>query len=294
MIFPGTHTYNFSCTLPHLLPTSFEGKKGHIRYTVRVALERPWKFDHTYRVAFTVLKPIDLNLESPVLRLPSQGEITKTFCCGPCKSPPMLIRVGLPQSGYVPGQTITTLVEVSNLSRIKVEMVKFILRQIIHYHSSSPRTKTLEEIIDICQQRVITADDKELNQLKQDMVIPAVPPTISNLSRVINIHYEVKVEINVRGTHINPVLCIPITIGTYPLISYQQFQSDAHRDNVEVSTEVGIHAGSIPVQPINRPLSNISRQSENLRKFGHTPKESYNNVHYNFSAAHIRGGHGEY
>lgn len=188
----------------------------------------------------------------------------------------MLIRVCLPQSGYVPGQTIITTVQVSNQSRIKVEMVKFILRQIIHYHSSSPQTKKLEEIIDICQHRIITADDKELNQLKQDLVIPAVPPTISMLSRVINIYYEVKVEIKVRGAHVNPVICIPITIGTYPLINYQPHQSDEpipDQGDVGISTDMEVHLGSIPVQPINRPLSNTSRQSEDLRKFDHTPKE---------------------
>lgn len=66
---PGTHTYSFACALPAMLPTSFEGTYGHVRYTVRVILERPWKFDQSYKVAFTVLKEFDLNYDSPILRV---------------------------------------------------------------------------------------------------------------------------------------------------------------------------------------------------------------------------------
>lgn len=65
----GHHSYSFSCALPAHLPTSYEGTYGHIRYTVRLVLERPWKFDQSYKVAFTVLKPFDLNYDSPILRV---------------------------------------------------------------------------------------------------------------------------------------------------------------------------------------------------------------------------------
>lgn len=65
----GLHTYKFACALPAQLPTSFEGTYGQIRYTMNVVLERPWKFDQTYKVAFTVLKELDLNMESPILRV---------------------------------------------------------------------------------------------------------------------------------------------------------------------------------------------------------------------------------
>lgn len=66
---PGLHTYSFACALPPMLPSSFEGTYGHIRYTVRVILERPWKFDQSYKVAFTVLKEFDLNFDSPIMRV---------------------------------------------------------------------------------------------------------------------------------------------------------------------------------------------------------------------------------
>lgn len=66
---PGIHSYNFSCPLPINLPTSFEGSMGSIRYNVTVLLDRPWKYDHTFKTDITILKELDLNKESPVLRV---------------------------------------------------------------------------------------------------------------------------------------------------------------------------------------------------------------------------------
>lgn len=36
----GTHTYPFTCALPPTLPSSFEGEHGHVRYTVKMTLDR--------------------------------------------------------------------------------------------------------------------------------------------------------------------------------------------------------------------------------------------------------------
>lgn len=54
--------YNFTCTLPPVLPSSFEGQYGYVRYTVKVTLDRPWKFDQETKMAFTVINAFDLNL----------------------------------------------------------------------------------------------------------------------------------------------------------------------------------------------------------------------------------------
>lgn len=65
---PGTYGYAFRCQLPEGLPTSLEGEYGHIRYTARVNLDRPMWPDQEYESAFTVIKPINLNLD-PSLRV---------------------------------------------------------------------------------------------------------------------------------------------------------------------------------------------------------------------------------
>lgn len=62
----GEHSYPFTCALPATLPSSFEGEWGHVRYTIKVTLDRPWKFDQDVKMAFTVLSPLDLNQNAHV------------------------------------------------------------------------------------------------------------------------------------------------------------------------------------------------------------------------------------
>jgi hypothetical protein len=47
-----------------LLPSSFEGEHGSVRYTIKATLDRPWKFDHEVTVPFKVVTPIDLNFNN--------------------------------------------------------------------------------------------------------------------------------------------------------------------------------------------------------------------------------------
>lgn len=67
LIEPGIHIFSFACHLPTNCPSSFEGFKGNIRYTIQVNLERPWKFDQKFTRGITVLKIENLNYQDPVL-----------------------------------------------------------------------------------------------------------------------------------------------------------------------------------------------------------------------------------
>ena len=58
----GHNEYTFSFRLPNNIPCSFEHTNGYIRYTVKAVIDRPWKFDHECKAAFTVVSNLDLNL----------------------------------------------------------------------------------------------------------------------------------------------------------------------------------------------------------------------------------------
>jgi hypothetical protein len=59
----GQHVYPFSFQLPPNLPSSFEGGTGHVRYSIKGTIDKPWKFDHTTKRPLTVLASLDLNTQ---------------------------------------------------------------------------------------------------------------------------------------------------------------------------------------------------------------------------------------
>jgi len=60
----GVHSFPFQYKLPSDLPaSSFEGRWGQVRYTVKAVLQRPWKFDIERERDFVVMTVLDLNDE---------------------------------------------------------------------------------------------------------------------------------------------------------------------------------------------------------------------------------------
>lgn len=221
-IAPGTYQYNFQAVLPPMLPTSFEAKHGSIRYLINAVIDRPWKFDLTYKVAFTVIKQLDLNYENPALKIPTKMEILNTFYCGLCKTKPLFMSASIPISGYVAGQGIDISLDINNESSIAIDDLKVSLKKIIFYNSQTPVKRTKEEILSEAEIRCGGVQPKNKRKYLQKLIIPPVPPTNTNYCHVLNVLYEVHVTAKVSGMHKNPVIRLPITIGTVPLAQMQQ------------------------------------------------------------------------
>ncbi|XP_037729658.1 arrestin domain-containing protein 17 [Drosophila subpulchrella] len=212
----GVHNYNFACQLPYQCPSSFEGRHGCIRYIVKVLLIRPWKYDQAYTKGFTVLKMLDLNFDTPQLRLAAHSEGYRTFCCGPCKTDPLKLELNLPQAGYVPGQKIPVTVVVVNNTAMAVSELRLSLVMLVRYYSVSPEHSRVERII-ISRAKGDSVLKQCTRSLTIDLPVPSTPPTCVELSNLIQIAYQLEVEALVKSLREQQLMVMPVTIGTIPL-----------------------------------------------------------------------------
>uniref|UniRef100_A0A182SRT0 Arrestin_C domain-containing protein n=1 Tax=Anopheles maculatus TaxID=74869 RepID=A0A182SRT0_9DIPT len=221
---------------------------GYIRYTARVIFERPWKFDLTYKIAFTVVNQLNLNTISPPLNVPVVQEHIKHFYCGPCRSEPLTINVMLPMTGYVPGQFILTKVDISNGSNKCIAEVKLKLRRQVRYCSKTPYQQNRTVYNTLAKFQCSGVDAKGSAGYERRFLVPSEPPTRSDT--IIRLEYFVEVTAKVLGMAYSPQVKIPVIIGTVPLMNLNQRQQrasivEAHMSTASSLTRKIFH-GSVP------------------------------------------------
>lgn len=216
---------------------------------------RPFKFDLTYKVAFTVIKQLDLNNENPSLRLPLKMEAMKTFCCTFCRTRPIFLVASIPMGGFVPGQAITVSVEVNNESRVDIEDVKVSLKKIIRYSAQAPSAMTKEEVINEVEIHSGGIKRRSKENFKQYLFIPAVPPTNTNSCRVLNVSYEVRAKCIVSGSSQGPTVRLPIIIGTVPIIPLQNHNISSTPSLVEMTYDQMLGSYTPQINNNNLPPS---------------------------------------
>uniref|UniRef100_A0A1B6CJ57 Arrestin C-terminal-like domain-containing protein n=1 Tax=Clastoptera arizonana TaxID=38151 RepID=A0A1B6CJ57_9HEMI len=216
----GDLVYPFSTSLPPLLPSSFEGEHGYVRYTVKATLDRPWKFDQDSKSVFTVVTPVDLNFNARA-KEPVKKELAKTFCCCWCKSGPLTLVVMLPFSGFVPGQSIPLTIEVDNVSNVEVERIKCILSKKLTFKAREPRNKERSDTAEVIKLSMEGVEPNGSKSWTQQLTIPIMPPCNLDQCSIIHCEYELKVIAEVGGMHSNLQADIPIFIGTVPVMQVQ-------------------------------------------------------------------------
>lgn len=211
----GEHKFDVSYALSSHLPTSFKCQYGKIKYKIQITIDRPWKLDSKHDFPFTVIRPLDLNAQENALRVPLKEEFLKNFKMD-FTSDPLYVSASIPFSGYVPGQTITVMINVNNQSKTHVKEVKVSLKKIVLLNSEKPKKKTKMLVLSEAKGCTDPIGVQTKQYFEMKIIVPSLPPMISNCD-AIKVFYELRVKAVTSGLSSNPKLKIPVMIGTVPL-----------------------------------------------------------------------------
>ncbi|CAO1394873.1 unnamed protein product [Diamesa hyperborea] len=249
----GKHKYKFSCPLASHLPSSIETKQGFIRYSLEVSIDVPLGFKKELKIPFTVIKQDDMNSLPSTLKMPFQIEAYKIFWSLKCKSKPLKFKVGIPYSGFVPGEALNLLVDVINNSNNDVQKFKISLLKVIKYTSQTPNVKTKivkETVVKVCENGI---KSRTSGRIKRGFIVPHIPSSNMTYCTVIEISYELKIVAKISGIHKSPKIKFPVIIGTIPI---QAEQLPLKRITSSTATDTRIRTNSYE----NKIATNASLQ----------------------------------
>ncbi|XP_046380703.2 arrestin domain-containing protein 3-like isoform X3 [Haliotis rufescens] len=215
----GSYTYPFRYQLPNELPSSFEGSVGRIRYWLNGTIDKPWKFDHTTKRAFTVVNLLDLNTE-PGAAEGSRGQNEKNLCCLCCKSGPISCTFQIDRCGYVPGESIPIKAEIINHSNRRMARSYAELYMVGFYRATTKTRTVFQKIGEISHGEILPGDSDTWNG---DLLpIPPVPPSKLHGCRIIVIEYYVKFCVSPAGPAFQLEVPLRLIIGSIPLRTTMQ------------------------------------------------------------------------
>jgi len=226
----GNHEFPFSVPLEANIPSSFEGKHGHVRYKVTASIDDPQKKTEHF---FTVLTPYDLNKDQDAqLPINEKKDKTPTTLFG--KSDPISATITIPRTGFVPGERIPVDAEILNQSSTKIKNTTLRIIQKVTFHAKSlfnkTRTRT-SKIAEIKRDEEIEEGGR-LEWKNYTIEIPPMPTSPLEHCSIISIRTLVELEVNPSGLHRDLVVHAPIIVGSVPLCStFQNFIGNIYKEN---------------------------------------------------------------
>ncbi|KAF1764863.1 hypothetical protein GCK72_004813 [Caenorhabditis remanei] len=218
----GTNVFPFAFSLPFNCPPSYEGCHGHIRYSVHVELDRPWKFNKKSKKCFSVVPAYDLNI-TPTAVNPMVNTASKNTGLI-FKKGMVSMTVSLPKRGYVAGEILPITINIDNGSKEPVVAVRSKMSQLSHFHASHgtsmhSTTHTHHRNDEKCvaeSRRNVNVAPRSKSQVVLSMKIPSIVPSFQ--CPIINVDYCISVKLDTNATFGGTLKVeFPLIIGTIPI-----------------------------------------------------------------------------
>lgn len=210
----GVHLYKFACRIPKNAPGSAEGKFGYIRYKVEANLDIPYMSDMCSKQSFVVVRHEDLN-RYPELKISSEGEEVRTFCCFFCESDPLMLKISTVHSGYCLGDKLTVKVEIYNRSNVRFQKSLISLNRVETFNSYAPLQKSKKSITPITAVNSKGVEARKNSTFEEIIHIPQnVAVSNDRICDVFQLSYEIKIFMKAAKKSASVEATLPIYIGT--------------------------------------------------------------------------------
>jgi len=206
----GEHQFQFFFDIPTDIPSSFNGNFGCIKYTAEAKANLAAGNDIDCKKTFTVHNNMNVSyLPDTNVRIEKEG--SKYICCFCCRTGPITCRCWLPKQGYKVGEQIPFSAEIENLSSRSMEKSHLQLIQTITYHGKASQKKVDSTVIYEADRPSFEREDY-WTDYKID--VPDIPPSPFRGTKLIDVDYHIKMEVEVGPLEKNIVIKLPINIGS--------------------------------------------------------------------------------
>lgn len=215
---PKRYTNTVLCSLPHNLPSSFNGANGQIRYFVRVLVDAGGHIDEIQESEFKVYTPLDLN-SLPHLMQPKALEMSRSFSCWIWRNGPLNISAFIPYTGFVPNSQIPITIECENGSSVDLNSVKVYIKQIVTFHCTDPKRETRIDESQLCETKLDGVSKHTTKTVRGILLIPDIKSTNLTSCGIIEIKHVLKMKGVTNGANANLFNEVPVILGTVPLVN---------------------------------------------------------------------------
>ncbi|XP_069784916.1 arrestin domain-containing protein 5-like [Narcine bancroftii] len=219
----GTHEFQFSYTLDESLPSSFKGKHGKIHYFVRALCTTTGGTIAQVEKDLKVQEIFNLNID-PVNKIPLilSAERDISYWCW--KFPRISMNVRVDRRGFVPGDDIIIISEISNQTARYLRLISYAITAEIKYKAFAQEAYCdhYRELIEKSNlkkmESEIEAPPRQTTKILGSLQLPK-PMFITNMSRckIITVSYQLEVAIPIPSHRIMVATQAPIKIGTIPV-----------------------------------------------------------------------------
>lgn len=207
IIGPGKHVFPFTFKIPDReMPSTFKAWRGKIVYFLEARLSRSMKIQAKAKTKFIFVSKADMTI--PRLMEPQYGCKDKDVVFFP--SGKISLNVYTEKMGYLQGEQLKVIVEVTNSSTRKVKPKFYLYKKESFFAQGQRRVETKDVLKDKSDQ-VPTSSRHTVTKIIT--IPPELPPSILNCS-IIKLEYRLKVMLDVTLTK-NPEIKLPIIVRPY-------------------------------------------------------------------------------